>query len=178
MEAYTQNINLFFDDSTEIDTSWYWHWESYGVLLYYCYLIDSIKAEKLYKATTSTFIYEISNDLPTTFEDQGDEGDWAYLPLIELSEVVNFINNEVLVALQQDIDEGKGNDILVDNWGGGANFSDFLWEDVGAFFTQIEVESDESMNEDTNMLFAMMNDLRDFLQTAVDTNNQYYAVRY
>jgi hypothetical protein len=53
-----------------------------------------------------------------------------------------------------------------------------MWEDVGAFFTQIEVESDESMNEDTNMLFVMMNDLRDFLQTAVDTNNQYYTIRY
>jgi hypothetical protein len=176
-KGYTDRIILFFEDESSTEGYWTTHWESHTVMLYYCYLIDPIKAEKLYKALVGSWRYSVSNNMPLDTGFPEDEDDVVYLPIEELSEVINFLDTEILPTLEQEVNNGQGNDILVDRWSGGVNFDTFLLNSVGGIFTNDSIESHVQMDETPEYLLNSMSDLKDFFQTAVNNNLKYYVIR-
>jgi len=170
-DYYTFELSLIEGELAEFVTLSY---EAYAVFLYYAYTIDTVKAFKLFKATLSRLNYSriYDEDLPLTEDNEFLQ----VISLSELSDVINFINIDILPGLQAIADNGTEQKLMQTWETSSLEFADFLNYEVEDFFKNIEYYQSnyfEEFNEkDLLKIFTL---LSSFYQMAFDNNSNYMA---
>ncbi|GGG35408.1 hypothetical protein GCM10011344_40320 [Dokdonia pacifica] len=175
---YQNKIRLFFQEDSSLEgENWETHMETFVVMLYYAYQIDSVNTRELFKATTSTWEYLASFNLPLNGIEYGTtEGTWAYLPLADLTTVITFISNQLLPILQTEMNNGDRQPLL-ERWGiEGVNFESYLFQ-IGDFFSEIVVDTHNEMDEIPVDLYRRFDSLKDFFQLGIDNNQRYLVYK-
>lgn len=145
------------------------NYDDYGAILYYAYTVNQNLAFQLYKAMVSEYSYKSEYDIPLGSLTDADED--VYLPLSELSEVISFINNQVIPALNAfpvDLD-------LSITWNIGNSLEAFLMNQ-GSFFEKFAIDDIEQDGYTVSYFIAVFNQLKDFFQDVIN-QNVIYKVR-
>ena len=71
------------------------NFDEYGLMLFYAKKLNETRALNLYKSTTSEYIYKLLREIPVGSLSSGDET--VAIMVSEMSEVVNFIDTEIIL---------------------------------------------------------------------------------
>lgn len=141
------------------------------MLIYHSYLIDPVHAEKLFKATISRFSYAVEYDLDIELEFDGEE--LQELPLLELPSLINFINNQLILPLEVEVNNGN-EEIFMSIWGINNHmlFRETLVSTDSFLGKMFEINCD-NLDLDSEDFLRGLKSLRYFFQEAVNENSDY-----
>ena len=88
---------------------------TYALAMYYAKQVNAIKAKYLLEATFSEWKYRVENDLPEDGLEGLEDFESHFVPS-EIKDVISFIENEVIPALNNETQN------LIDKYGGRDNF--------------------------------------------------------
>lgn len=157
--------NVNGDNWTNVTTI---RFSQYYILMYYASLISEIEGLKLMNASLTEESCNNQNGLPV----KNTDNNMAFYVPNQLQDVINFLNNQVLPALQNEQEE---TDLVMDIYGGIDNFID-RWYSGAAYLKNFNVFEDEIEPEFSGYVPNIIDTavtVRDFFKSSINQNESY-----
>lgn len=150
--------SIYFENNNEEE---HISFGSFAICMYYATQLNASKAKKFFDATISEWKYRAEYELPVGSLSSDDTE--AHFIVSEVQEVVTFLENDVIPALN-----AETQDVLV-QYGGKSNFINLYYNDA-AFLKFNGISEDEFFDGDGETLADYMNRLKLILQYSLSVN--------
>lgn len=144
---------------------------SYALAMYYAKQLNREKGKKLFDATISEYWYRCYYDLPR--DNYTSENDEAHFVITDLEEVIAFMDNELLPALNDESED------IINQYGGLDNFIELFYSNTnGTYLEEIGLYHHEYYESDGPALAFELEKIKDLFSHCLSLKEPYRVYTY
>ena len=138
---------------------------TYALIMYFAKDIDPTNAKKMFYATLDEFYYQLA--INQSVENLSDNELAVHFNPQELHEVITFIDNAIIPALEKETD-------LISKYGGMKSFNNLFYQNQD-YLIAINIYDGEYYSTDVGQIINLVNGMKSFFQRALDSNEPYFV---